>query len=133
MEDRIQIDIHQIVKILQIGAGNRIDRLVRVGHGVEEGLERPLEQLDKRLFERILLRPTQHGMFHNVRNPRRVGRGGAEGNAEDLILIVICHRQQFGARLDMAIDAGDRLQLGNGLFTAQFKPVDCLHDSLLGR
>ena len=34
IEHRVQIDVHQVHKILVVGAGNGIDCLVRVGHGV---------------------------------------------------------------------------------------------------
>ena len=31
---RIQVNVHQVVKILVVAACNRIHRLVRIGHGI---------------------------------------------------------------------------------------------------
>ncbi len=38
MQNRIHIDIHEIFEILVVAAGHGIDRLVRVCHGVQEGV-----------------------------------------------------------------------------------------------
>ena len=39
VKDRIQVDINQIVEVLQIGTSDRIDCLIRVGAGIQIGLE----------------------------------------------------------------------------------------------
>ena len=39
IENRIQIDIHQILKIRVIAAGNRVNRLVRICHGIQKCIQ----------------------------------------------------------------------------------------------
>ena len=39
IENRIQIHIHQVVKILIVAACHRVHGLIRVGHGIEEGIQ----------------------------------------------------------------------------------------------
>ena len=55
MKYRVHIDIHQVLEILIIGTCHRIDRLIRIGHRIEEGIERALHQFDKGILKRILL------------------------------------------------------------------------------
>ena len=40
MKDRVDVDVDEIVKVAQVGAGHRIAGLVRKGEGVEKGLQR---------------------------------------------------------------------------------------------
>ena len=39
VKNRIQINVHQILEILVITAGYRITGLIRVGHGIQEGIQ----------------------------------------------------------------------------------------------
>ena len=39
VKNRIQINVHQILEILIITAGYRITCLIRVGHGIQEGIQ----------------------------------------------------------------------------------------------
>ena len=55
IQHRVQIYIHQILKILVIGAGHRIHRLVRIRHGIEERVHGTFHQLHKGVFYRKLL------------------------------------------------------------------------------
>ena len=52
MEYSIQIHVHQIGKILLIGGGHRIHRLVRVRHCIQEGIQRSLHNLNERILDR---------------------------------------------------------------------------------
>ena len=49
-EHGVEVDVDEVVEILKVGAGDRVAGLVREGEGVEEGLERPLEQFDEGSF-----------------------------------------------------------------------------------
>ena len=89
IEYGIQIDLHQVLEILPIAAGHRVNRLVRVGHGIEEGIEGTLDQLHKRILHREFLRPAEHRMLQDMRSPRAVQRRRTEANRKDLILILV--------------------------------------------
>ena len=41
---------HQVVEVFEVAARDRVARAVRVGEGVEKGLQAPLQQLHKGLF-----------------------------------------------------------------------------------
>lgn len=66
MEDGVDVDVDEVVEVLQVGAGHGIAGLVREGEGVEEGLERALEQLHEGFLDRIFVRAAEHGMFQDV-------------------------------------------------------------------
>ena len=47
VKNGIAIDIHQVLEILVIGRGHRINRLIRISHGIQKGIERTLDELHK--------------------------------------------------------------------------------------
>ena len=96
-EDSVKVDVDQIVEVLKVGAGHWIAGLVREGEGVQEGLERALEQLDEGLLHRVFFRAAEHGMLKDVRNARGIFRRGAEGRAEAFVFVVVEHGEQFRA------------------------------------
>ena len=52
IKDSIQVHMHQVLKINVIYASHRIDGLVRIGNRIEEGIQRSLHQLHKRILDR---------------------------------------------------------------------------------
>ena len=97
MKDRVQVHVHQVLEVLVVDAGRRIDRLVRIGHGIEKGIERALYQLHKRILGRKSLRTAEHRVLHDMGNPRVVLHGRAEADRKDLVLVVIGNNEQSGA------------------------------------
>ena len=77
------------MKILFIAACNRIHRLIRIGHGIEEGVQRPLRQFIKRVLRLILSRTAKHGMFQNMRRATVIFRRRFEYHIKNLIVIRI--------------------------------------------
>ena len=55
MQDCIHIHIQQIVEVLVVAAAEGIYRLIRVGHGIQESINRGFQQLHKGLLYRILI------------------------------------------------------------------------------
>ena len=99
MEHGIQIDIHQIPEVLIIAACHREHGLVRIGHGIQEGIHGSLDQLYKRILGRILLRTAQDRVFYDVRDTGGVLRGRAERNVEYLVVIFIFDQHDPGPGL----------------------------------
>ena len=105
MEHGIEIDIHQVIEILLVAGRHRIHGLIRIGHRVQEGVEGALCKLHKRVLQRKLLRPAQHGVLRDVGHAGAVLRRGAEGDTEDLIVIRVLHGKDAGTALRMTVDA----------------------------
>ncbi len=133
VEDGVGVDVEQVVEVLQIGAGCRIDRLVREGHGIDERRQRAFDHLEERVLQRILHRTGQHDVLQDVGQAGGVGRRGAEGDAKDLVLVVVLQRQQLGPRPPMPIEPGARVQFGNGRLADKLKAVCQGHVLLLSR
>lgn len=49
-KNSVKINIHQILKIFGVAAGNRIHSLIRISHCVQESIHRTFDQLYKWLF-----------------------------------------------------------------------------------
>jgi hypothetical protein len=105
-EDSVQVHVHQVAEVLQVLAGHGVAGLVRVGHGVQEGLQGPLEQVHEGLLDRVLARAAQHGVFKDVRHARGIGRRRADRDAENLVLIVVLDREDARSRLVMDVQVG---------------------------
>ena len=54
IKNSIQIHMHQILEILIIAACHRVYGFVRIGHGIQKGIERAFGQFNKRIFYREL-------------------------------------------------------------------------------
>src|SRR5512136_2327417 len=94
IEYRIQINVDEVVEILYVLACDGIASFVRVGHGVQEGLQGTLQQLYKRLLDRIFSGTAQHRVLEDVGDSRRVCGWRAKGDAEDLVFIFIRKGEQ---------------------------------------
>ena len=120
-QHRIEIHINEVVKVLQVLARHRIGGLVRKCHGVEEGVERPLQQFDEGLLHRIFAAAAQDRMFEDMRHPGRILGRGLEGDAENLVLVVIAERQHFRPGPFVAVEARPRIDLRDGFVAQQFE------------
>ena len=131
MEDRIHIDVHQVVEILKVGAGHGIAGLVREGESIEEGLERALEQLHERLLDRVFVRTAEHGMLQDMGDPRGVRRGRAETHAEAFVFVVVADGKQLRTGHSVPPEACRPVDFLHGAFGKELKAV-CLHVSSCG-
>jgi hypothetical protein len=75
IENGVKIDIDQIVKVPEILARDRIAGLIRKGHGIEEGVQRALHELDEWFLDRVLARAAKHGVLEDVSDAGQ-SRGG---------------------------------------------------------
>ena len=131
MEDGVGVDIQQVIEVLQVGAGRRVDRLVGVGHGVDERRQRAFDHLEERVLQRVLRRTGQDDVLQDVGQAGGVGRRGAEGDAEDLVLVVVFQRQQFRPRPRVAIEPGAGVQLRHVRLADKLKAMCQSHVLLL--
>ena len=99
IEYGVEIDIHEVLKIARIAACNRIHRLVRKCHRVEERVERSLHEFNERLLQRVLARAAEHGMLHDMRHPRIIHGRRAEADRKDLVVIRRFEKKETCARL----------------------------------
>ena len=88
IEDRVQIDVFEIAEVGIVRAGDRIDRFVRIGHRVQEGVDAALGQLHKGLLDRVFARSAQNRMLHDMGDARAVVRGRPESDLENLVSVV---------------------------------------------
>ena len=89
MKNRIHVHIHQILKILIIVAGNRIQRLLRICHGIQKCVERSLHQFDKRILDRKLQRTTERRVLNDMWYTGLILRRRAKPDGKHLIVIGI--------------------------------------------
>ncbi len=54
LEDGVGVDVEQVIEVLQVGAGRRVDRLVGEGHGVDECRQRAFNHLEERVLQWVL-------------------------------------------------------------------------------
>ena len=98
-EHAVEIHAHEVEQILLAAAGDREDGLVAVGHGVEEGLHRPLQQGHERLLDGKALRAVEHAVLQDVEHTGVVLRQGLEADAEGLVLVVAVEVQELRSAL----------------------------------
>ena len=123
VEHRVNVDVHQIMEIPQVGAGYGITGLVRKGEGVEEGLERAFEQFDKGFLDRIFRRTAEHGVLQDMGHTGGIFGRRAETDAEALVFIPVKHGEQFRPGDVVFPEAGDAADFGKRLFALKGKAV----------
>mmetsp|Transcript_13091 Transcript_13091/g.33200 ORF Transcript_13091/g.33200 Transcript_13091/m.33200 type:complete len:398 (-) Transcript_13091:92-1285(-) len=99
VKDGVHVNVHKVVKVLEVAARNGVARFVRVRHRVEECVEGGLDELDKGLLARVLSGAAEHGMLEDMRDAGGVGRGGTEHRAEGLVLVRRGQRKQLSTGL----------------------------------
>ena len=106
IEHRVQVHMHQILKILVVAAGHGVDRVVRVGHGVQECVQGTFRQFDERILDGELLRAAEHGMLQDMRHAGGILRGGAEADVEHLVFIIVGYQCHSGTGLPVPAQIG---------------------------
>ena len=89
LENSIAVNAGQVEVVTLDHAGARVDRLVRIGHRIQKRGQAGLEQFDERVFDGVLLRAAQDGVFKDVGQPGVVRRRGAEGKCDEILGIFI--------------------------------------------
>ena len=126
LEHRIQIHLYQVHEVLRIAARHRIQRLVRKGHGVEEGVHRAFQQMDERFLHRIVLRSAEHGVFQDVEDAAVIPGNRLERDRKQAILLLVVHPDQLCFVLLM-FHAPDARMLFRKLFHGCYgKPMDLI-------
>ena len=100
-KDGIKVDVHEVLEIRCIAAGHRIHRLIREGHGIEEGIEGPFDEFDEGFLEGELAGAAKRRMFADMGHARAVRRRRAERNGKDFIVIIVLDVEQAGTGLDV--------------------------------
>ena len=97
IEYRIQIYMHQILEIPVITACYRVAGLIRIGHGIEEGIERSFYQFHKRILKRKFPGAAQYTVFQDVGNTGAVLWRCTECNVKNFILIAVLDEHDSGS------------------------------------
>ena len=93
IEHSVHVHMHQVLEILVIAARHRVHSLVRIGHRVQERVQRSFHQFYKRIFHREIPGTAQNRVFHDMRNSRAVRGRRAESDGEHFVLIIVFHEQ----------------------------------------
>ena len=102
IKDRVQIYIHQILEIPVVAAGHRIHRFIRISHGVQEGIERPLRQLHKRILQGKFPGTAEHGVLDDMGHAGRVLRRCPKGDGKHFVFIFVGEHSDSGSCFFMA-------------------------------
>ena len=97
----IQINMHQILKILIITACHRITGLVRISHGIQKSVQRAFDQFDKRIFEWKLSGSAEHTVFQNMCNTCAVLRRGTKSDIEHFVFVIVLNEHYPCSGFDM--------------------------------
>ena len=89
MKYRVQINVHQILEICIVTARHRINGFIRIGHGIQKSIQRPLDQFYKRVLDRKFFRTAEYRVFQNMCNARAVCRRRPKCHMKYLIVIII--------------------------------------------
>ena len=97
IKDRVQVDMHQILKILIVAARHRITGLVRICHGVQERIQGSFDQFYERILKRKFPGSAENTVFENMRHSCAVLRRSSERDIEHLILVLVFNEHDSGA------------------------------------
>ena len=115
VQDRVQVDAHEVLEVRRVGGGHRVHGLVREGQRVQKGLHGRLEQVDEGLLHRVSVRAAQHRVLQDVEDARVVCRRGLEADGKGLVDVRAGKPQRPGAGGVVAQDVGLARDLGHGL------------------
>ena len=101
IKNSVQINIHQVMEVLIVATGNRINRFIRISHSVQKGVQRALHKVDKRLLQMIFARAAERGMLQNMCHACIICRRRSKGNRKHLVVIIIRKIEKAGAALLM--------------------------------
>ena len=88
MQDSVKVHAHKVFQVSYVSAGHRVNRLVRVSHCVQERLHRGLEQVNKRLFDRISIGSAENRVLQDVEDARVIYRRCFKSNGKRAVVIV---------------------------------------------
>ena len=124
VEHGVHVDARQVHEVLLVSGGDRVDRLVRVGHGVEERLHGALDEVNEGLLDGIALGAAQNRVLQDVEDAGVVCGRGFETDGERLVLVLAGQVQQARARCVMAHDVGVGVELGDVLVAKDGEAVE---------
>ena len=132
IEHRIQVHVRQVPEVLGIPAGHRIHGFVRVGHGVQEGVQGAFHQFHEGFLQPVFPAAAEDGMFGDVGHPGIILAGGPEPDGEHFVVVLAGQVEQPGAAdlMDHFIGRGfDIRQRGDFLYgkTMEFCPNRKFH------
>ena len=99
IKNRIQVDMHEVFKILLVAAGHRIDRLIRISHCVQESVQRTFGKLNERILDREIPGTAEHRMLNDVGDAGGILRRRTEGDIKDLVVIIFRQQRYTRTRL----------------------------------
>ena len=132
VEDGVEVDVHEVPEVLEVARGDGVAGAVGVGHGVEEGVQRALDELDEGFLDGVLAGPAQHGVFQDVGDAGGVGGGRAEGDAEALVLVVVAQAHDLGAGLGVLEEEHLGVVLGDVVLADELEAVQVRRGLELG-
>ena len=97
IKDRIQINIHQILEILIVAAGNGIHGLIRIRHGIQKRVQGTFYQLYKRILGRIFAASAENAVLHDMGRSLAVYRSRTECDVEHFVLVIIQNHSHTGS------------------------------------
>ena len=95
MKHSVHIDVDEVVQIFEVGTGYGVDGFIGVGHRIQKGIERSLEQFIKGAFDGKMFRTTQHRVFEDVGHTVGIGGQCAKRNAEAFVFVVVMDRYEL--------------------------------------
>ena len=119
----VEIDVHEVQKVLLVGACYGVDRFVGVGHGVQERLHRAFEQVHEGLFHGELVRAAKHRVLEDMKDARVVGGRCLEGDRERLVRVVVLQVEQLRARGVVVEHVGSPVDFGQVGGSAHSEPM----------
>jgi hypothetical protein len=126
VQHRVEVDVHQVEKVLFVGARHRVHGLVGEGERVQEGLHRGLQQVHEGLFHRELVRSAEHRMLQDMEDARVIGGRSLEGDREGLVGIVVFQIEQPRPARRMTEHIGFAVDFGKGLAREHVESVQVL-------
>ena len=96
-KDRIHIHVHKVLEVPVVAACHGIYGLVRIGHGVEEGVQRTLCQLYEGILCGKKLGAAEHRMLHDMGNSGGIRRRRPEAYVKHLVFIIVLKEEDPGA------------------------------------
>ena len=127
-EDQVGIDPGEVEEIALLLTGDGIDRLVGIGEGVDEGLERSPEEFVEDVLERIALGAGQDGMFEDVGYAGRIARRRPKTDGKEVFPVVAVEVEDFGPRFfvfDLVGGDPDLRDLFDSPYVKPMPPVPC--------
>ncbi len=115
MEGGIEVDGHEILKVLSIGGGKGIEGMVGGSEGIHEIGQGAREHLEEGIPNRILLAAAEGRVLEDVGDAGVVGRIRFEADGEDIVAVLSGEVEVVGARLLVFQMKGGELELGNML------------------